>query len=107
MVAFSQAMAEHDRELKDFLFKRMYRHDKVNQMSDKARRVVGDLFGRFLGDPNTLPDEWRERMNGAADGSSDGSADGSAARIVADYIAGMTDRFALDEHQRLFESSPQ
>ncbi len=97
MVAFSDAMAEHDRALKDFLFKRMYRHDKVNQMSDKARRVVGDLFGRFLAEPATLPEEWRSRMNGAANAAS--------ARIVADYIAGMTDRFALDEHHRLFESS--
>ena len=97
MVAFSDAMADHDRELKAFLFKRMYRHDRVNQMSNKARRVVGDLFGLFLGQPGTLPEEWQSRMDGAGTAAS--------ARIVADYIAGMTDRYALDEHHRLFESS--
>jgi dGTPase len=92
VVAFSAAMAENDWALKRFLFEHMYRHEKVNQMTARARRVVGDLFELYMGTPAHLPADWR-----ALFGERDG--DGKA-RIVADYIAGMTDRFALDEHQQ-------
>jgi dGTPase len=94
-VAFSAAMAEHDRELKEFLFERMYRHYKVNRMSSRARRIVRELFALFDAEPEVLPDPWRAQAE-----TGDGP---KRARVVADYIAGMTDRFALDEHHRLFD----
>ena len=95
VAAFSDEMRNHDRALKRFLFERMYRHYRVNRMSSKARRVVRELFELFLAEPECLPGEWRvpERGDKAA-----------TARVVADYLAGMTDRFALDEHRRLFDT---
>ena len=95
LVAFSDEMAKNDRELKAFLFPNMYRHYKLNRMTSKARRVVQDLFGLFLAEPGTLPTEWQTGTNGPNDELT--------ARVVADYIAGMTDRHALDEHKRLFD----
>ncbi|MBV8777049.1 MAG: deoxyguanosinetriphosphate triphosphohydrolase [Alphaproteobacteria bacterium] len=95
VAAFSEAMRDNDRALKRFLYERMYRHSRVNRMSHKARRVVRELFRLFLAQPDCLPSEWR-----AAAASGDETA---SARIVADYLAGMTDRFALDEHRRLFD----
>jgi dGTPase len=73
----------------------MYRHYRVNRMSSKARRVVRELFQLFLAEPDCLPSEWREMVGGDR---------GDAARVIADYLAGMTDRFALDEHRRLFDT---
>ena len=99
VAAFSATMRNHDRALKAFLFERMYRHYRVNRMSSKARRVVGDLFQRVLAEPECLPSEWR-----AAAGQSAGNGREEIARVVADYLAGMTDRFALDEHRRLFDT---
>jgi dGTPase len=95
LVGFSPAMRENDRALKQFLFNRMYRHYKVNRMTGKARRVVTELFELYLSQPDRLPTEWQAMTEGA------GTA--VTARLVADYIAGMTDRFALDEHRRLFD----
>jgi dGTPase len=95
MVAFSEAMREKDRALKAFLFERMYRHYRVNRMSSKVRRVVRDLFAHYLAEPNCLPDEWQAEAAGAEEAA--------RARLVADYIAGMTDRYALAEHQKLFD----
>jgi dGTPase len=95
VVAFSAAMCIHDRALKRFLFERMYRHYRVNRMSSKARRVVRELFQLFMAEPECLPSEWRAH---AVDGEAE------RARVVADYLAGMTDRFALDEHRRLFDT---
>ena len=95
VAAFSDAMRENDRALKRFLYERMYRHYRVNRMSHKARRVVRELFRLFLAEPECLPTEWR------AVASCDDPA--ARARTVADYLAGMTDRFALDEHRRLFD----
>jgi dGTPase len=91
---FSDAMRLNDGALKRFLFERMYRHDRVNRMSAKARRVVHDLFSLYLAQPQYLPREWH--------GLAGGPNDGQTARVAADYLAGMTDRFALDEHRRLF-----
>ncbi len=93
--AFSPAMREHDRALKAFLFERMYRHYRVNRMTSKARRVVRELFESYLERPECLPEDWRRQTGGP------GTAE--TARVVADYIAGMTDRYALDEHRRLFD----
>jgi len=94
VVAFSPEMRANDKALKAFLFERMYRHYRVNRMTSKARRVVGDMFGLFLAEPSTLPTEWRVLT--------DAPSTPQTARVVADYIAGMTDRFALEEHERLF-----
>jgi len=96
VVGFSAAMALNDRALKNFLFERMYRHYKVNRMSSKARRIVQDLFRLFLDEPQCLPTEWRVLA--------DAPRTRETARTVADYIAGMTDRYALDEHARLFDT---
>jgi len=95
VVAFSPEMTEKARGLRDFLFERMYRHYKVNRMTSKARRVVTDLFQIFLDEPDCLPAEWRRRA--------DGPRTQRTARLAADYIAGMTDGFALKEHRRLFD----
>lgn len=96
VVAFGPEIRDGDRVLRTFLRERMYRHYKVNRMTSKARRVVRDLFALFMAEPETLPPDW-QRPARAAEGSR------ARARIVADYIAGMTDRFALAEHTRLFD----
>ena len=97
VIAFSDTMAEQDRALKAFLWSRMYRHDRVNRMASKARRCVRDLFDLFLAEPQCLPADWARRAEGP------GSP--KTARLVADFIAGMTDRFAIEEHVRLFDIS--
>jgi dGTPase len=90
IAAFSPEMAAHNTALKAFLFERMYRHKRVNEMTEKAKRVVKALFRVYMDDPESLPPEWRDAAREAR----------TKARHVADYIAGMTDRFALDERQR-------
>jgi dGTPase len=87
-------MRANDRAVKAFLFKNMYRHFKVNRMLSKAKRVVADLFALFLNEPGVLPAPWAQLCDVA------GSE--RTARVASDYIAGMTDRFALQEHRRLF-----
>jgi dGTPase len=96
IVDFSDEMRRNDRALKEFLFERMYRHHRVNRMSSKAHSVVHDLFALYLAEPQCLPREWRELAAGPDEPRT--------ARVAADYLAGMTDRFALDEHHRLFET---
>ena len=81
--------------LREFLRTRVYRHYKVNRMSLKARRVVAELAEVFLAAPDCLPDGWRERAGPPRSHAT--------AATVRDYIAGMTDRYALDEHDRLFK----
>ena len=93
VVAFSPAMAEANRVIKEFLFARMYRHWRVNRMSTKARRLTASLFALLSENPSLLPDDWRVRAGEANTGR--------AAITVCDYIAGMTDRFAREEHLRL------
>ena len=95
VVGFSEPLDRDNKSLKEFLFERMYRHYRVNRMTSKARRVVSDLFTLYVDEPECLPAEWRvgaEQRDRTL-----------RARHVADYIAGMTDRFALDEHRRLFD----
>ncbi len=95
LVAFTDEMRAHDSTLREFLMRRMYRHFRVNRMTSKARRVVGELFQLFVAEPECLPTEWQDLVahkNGA-----------ETARVATDYIAGMTDRYALDEHRRLFD----
>jgi dGTPase len=96
VVDFSDEMRRNDRALKEFLFERMYRHHRVNRMSSKAHRVVHDLFALYLAEPQCLPLEWRDLAAGPDEPRT--------ARVAGDYLAGMTDRFALDEHHRLFDT---
>ena len=95
IVGFSAEMDEANIALKTFLYRHMYRHYKVNRMTSKARRVIRDLFGILLAEPECLPTEWRI--------AAEAMDETDRARLVTDYIAGMTDRFALDEHKRLFD----
>ena len=95
VAGFSDGMGENEAALKAFLSENMYGHYKLNRMTSKARRVVKDLFRLLVDEPECLPTEWR-RQAGAP-----GSA--TTAQLVADYIAGMTDRSALDEHRRMFD----
>ncbi|MGE0222937.1 MAG: deoxyguanosinetriphosphate triphosphohydrolase [Acetobacteraceae bacterium] len=97
VVAFSAKMEEANQVIKDFLFARMYRHWRVNRMTMKARRLTEDVFRLLLAEPNLLPDDWRSR---AGEGGTP-----RAAVTVADYVAGMTDRYAMDEHRRLTDIS--
>jgi dGTPase len=95
VVAFSAGMQAHDRALKAFLYERMYRHYSLNRMTSKAKRLVKELFRLFVAEPGCLPTDWRRRAGGPMTDTT--------ARVVADYIAGMTDRFAADEYRRLFD----
>lgn len=95
VVAFSAEMQAHDRALKAFLFERMYRHYTLNRMTSKAKRLVRELFRLFVAEPGCLPTDWRRRTGAPMTSET--------ARVVADYIAGMTDRFAADEYRRLFD----
>jgi dGTPase len=94
IVEFSEKMTTQNLELKAFLMKNLYRHYKLNRMTSKARRIIKDLFELFFNDPSCLPSLWREK---AGDPRSH-----QTAIIVSDFIAGMTDRFAIKEHKSLF-----
>jgi dGTPase len=93
IVAFSDAVLESHTALKKFLRENLYRHDQVRQMNEQTRTMVEVLFERYMSDTSQMP-RWFEKR--AALGQSNGKA-----RVVADYIAGMTDRFAIAEHDRL------
>lgn len=91
LVGFSQQMEHANRALKSFLRTRLYRHYQVVRMTTKARRIIRDLFSAFAEDPNLLPEQYQ--LNAQKEGMH---------RAIADYIAGMTDRYAVKEHRRLF-----
>jgi dGTPase len=90
LIAFSAGIQEEQQELKKFLQKHLYQHYRVARMSNKAKRVVTDLFRAFLSDARLLPPEFQAR------------AETDLPRAIADYVAGMTDRYAIREHRRLF-----
>jgi dGTPase len=94
VVAFSDAMLADLSQLRHFLYTRMYRHHRVNRSRSAARRILGDLFDIYMSEPDVLPESWLARTV-----SKDASG---RARVVCDYIAGMTDRFAIEEHRKLF-----
>jgi dGTPase len=96
ITAFSDAVARKNRVLKDYLMENFYRHYRVARMAAKAEQVLTGLFTAFTKNPRTLPKSVRAKMNGR-----------SQARVVCDYIAGMTDRYALQEYQRLFDPGIQ
>ena len=99
VVGFSPAMAEADRAIKDFLYPRLYRHARIMRIMGEAEEVVRRLFAHYVEAPGDLPDDWLSGI-AAAD------AKGRALRI-ADFIAGMTDRYAMVEHTRIFGSTPE
>jgi dGTPase len=94
LVAFSRDMIEDLAQLRAFLMERMYRHWRVNRTRSQARRILAEMFQLFLAEPDVLPTEWFAR--------SQNRDEAGQARVVCDYIAGMTDRFAIEEHRRLF-----
>lgn len=98
IVAFSRDMLEDLGRLRAFLHTRMYRHYRVNRTRSAARRMLARLFDLFMEEPDVLPPDW-----GAPARDAD---EAGRARLVCDYIAGMTDRFAIEEHRRLFELDP-
>ena len=97
--AFSREVGEEDGAIKSFLKPRMYRHPRVMKVMDQAAEVVRDLFARYSARPHDLPAEWSEGLAGLDEAV--------RARHIADFIAGMTDRYALAEHARLFDSTPE
>jgi dGTPase len=98
LIAFSPAVAQAEAEIKAFLKLRMYRHARVMRVMGEAETIVADLFARYQKTPSDLPPEWLP-----PEGT---ESDVQRARRIGNFIAGMTDRFALTEHQRLFDSTP-
>ncbi|MBY0383192.1 MAG: deoxyguanosinetriphosphate triphosphohydrolase [Xanthobacteraceae bacterium] len=98
LVAFSDKAAQAERAIKEFLWHHMYRHDRVMDVMRGAEQVVADLFARYYDHPSDLPAEWAEPATQ--------ETEGDVARRIGDFIAGMTDRYAITEHQRLFDFTP-
>lgn len=99
LVGFSAQMAAAERKVKEFLFARVYRHEEVVSVRRLVVPVVRDLFARFHAEPELLPAPWSLDVAGLSEAE--------IARRVCDYIAGMTDRNAIDEHRRLFDDTPE
>jgi dGTPase len=99
LIRFPEELIEADRAIKKFLFARMYRSPSVMKIRNDAEQVIRDLFDAYIDDISHLPKEWRQGL--------EGSNRLQTRRRIADYIAGMTDRFALDEHRRLFDVTPE
>mgnify|MGYP001339302774 FL=1 len=93
LAGFSGAMAERNRHLKQALLQRLYTHYRVTRMAVKAQKIMTDLFQTYMDEPQQMPPHIHRRIEGGE----------PKARVVADYIAGMTDRFALDEYKKLFD----
>lgn len=93
MVAFSETMTQNVASIRAFLFKRMYQHPHVMELRDQMANVVTELFEVFFNNPKHLPESWQVGLKG--------QSDEIRARVVLDYVAGMTDLFALQEHSRL------
>jgi len=91
VIGFSEEMNRRNRELKDFLYNKMYRHYRVVRMQTKAERIMEDIFNAYRGEPATLPEQFQAFVNKRG-----------LERSICDYIAGMTDRYAIEEHQKLF-----
>ncbi|MGX8013547.1 deoxyguanosinetriphosphate triphosphohydrolase [Mesorhizobium sp. ORM8.1] len=98
LVTFSAGMAAAEKELKAFLYKHLYRHAEVMRVRAEAEQIVRDLFDVYFADPRAMPDGWREGL--------DRAEDRIKARSVADFLAGMTDTYAIKEHRRLFDHTP-
>ncbi len=94
VVGFDELMRNYNRELKDFLYHNMYRNYRVVRMQHKAERVLSELFTAYIADPTMLPLQFQEQLDHKG-----------KEQTVCDYLAGMTDRFAVDEYQKLFDPS--
>ena len=99
VAGFSPLMAEADRAIKGFLYPRMYRHERIMRIMGDAERLVCALFARYLERRGDMPAEWAH--------TADETDESTRLRHIADFIAGMTDRYALMEHARLFDSTPE
>jgi len=100
LITFPPAVAQAEAEIKAFLKVRMYRHKRVMRVMGEAEQILFDLFARYQNCPGDLPAEWLSRDGG------DNETETERARRIGNFIAGMTDRFAITEHQRLFDSTP-
>ncbi len=100
VVAFSDNMASELDELRRFLFARVYRHTRVMRVMTNAEQIVRDLFAKFMADQFYLPAEWSSQLTDQATRQQKGA-------LIGDYVAGMTDRYAIDEHLRLFDLTPE
>ncbi len=100
LVGFSKPVRRMNGEMKKFLYKNMYRHYRVARMANKAERVLREIFEVYIENPSMLPENQQHEMAEAK--ATDSLTKNRQARIIADYIAGMTDRYALEEHERLF-----
>jgi dGTPase len=100
LIAFPAGVAQAEAEIKSFLKQRMYRHPRVMRVMGDAESILFDLFARYQRTPGDLPTEWLPPEGG------DTETETARARRIGNFIAGMTDRFALTEHQRLFDSTP-
>ncbi|WP_404934866.1 deoxyguanosinetriphosphate triphosphohydrolase [Nitratireductor sp. L15S-10] len=99
IVAFSDHMAAEEKELKRFLYANLYRHEAVVAVRAHADRIVKDLFDAYFDNPREMPEGWRDGL--------DMAEDAEKARLVADFLSGMTDTYAVKEHQRLFDQTPE
>lgn len=99
IVTFSPAMQAEEKELKTFLYANLYRHREVIEVRRRAEQIVRDLFDAYFADPSAMPKGWREGTNTAEEGVK--------ARHIADFLAGMTDTYAVKEHRRLFDHTPE
>lgn len=99
IVRFSDEMRAKEQSLKSFLFANLYRHPQVVRVRAGADQIVRDLFDAYFADPSTMPEGWREILTRADDRVK--------ARHVADFLAGMTDTYAIKEHRRLFDHTPE
>jgi dGTPase len=98
LIAFPAGVSQQEAEIKSFLKQRMYRHERVMRVMGEAEQILFDLFARYQNAPSDLPAEWLP-----PEGT---DTEGERARRIGNFIAGMTDRFAITEHQRLFDSTP-
>ncbi len=100
LISFSPATAEIERQVKAFLFERLYRHPRLLRVRDQAALIIRNLFAHFLKAPESMPAEWAQAS------AAIGADEWRQARLVCDYIAGMTDRYAISEHRRIFGDAP-
>ncbi|MBA4354154.1 MAG: deoxyguanosinetriphosphate triphosphohydrolase [Novosphingobium sp.] len=98
LATFSDAMGEEERVLKQFMYDRLYLHQEQRETADRARDVIAALFSAYNADPAQMPDSWRATLP---------SAEPARTRHIADFISGMTDRYAIDSYARLFGETPE
>jgi len=103
LIGFSEKMAAQNQALKQFLRHNLYQHYKVRRMSAKADRIIAALFKAFMDDAGLLPPEYQNKITGQAELAPDSGGIAECSRVIADYIAGMTDRFAIGEYERMFD----